>query len=96
MNTFDVDSMTYVENFIKNNREATSGPDVSDYYKDNALKCWRLIKDYNVSSGSYIFFAESAQGLCQYSYYKSKSGIIYGLIFYCDSITNYFLIDQHW
>lgn len=83
-----------IEKFIKDNHPFVSHPSISNCYKNDMLESWKHINNVSVPSCSYIFFAQSTQGLINYGFYKSKNGIIYGLITYCDTLSNYFLTED--
>jgi hypothetical protein len=83
-----------IEAFIKNNHPMVSHPSISNCYINDMLDSWEHIKCDKISSGSHIWFAQSTQGLIEYGFYKSNNGIIYGLITYCGTLSNYFLTED--
>ncbi len=85
---------THVEKFITNNHPIRP-PAISSCYVDNLCESFHAIDSDTSPTYTYIRFGESAQGLTEYGLYKSNSGIVYGLITYCGSLTNYFLIKDN-
>ncbi len=89
----DEDAINSVEKFVTI-WHPIEEPSISDYYKANVNVSWNYINNNSIEN-TYVPFAENSYGMIEYGFYKSKKGIIYGIMSYCGSITNYFLISEN-
>jgi hypothetical protein len=85
-----------VELFIKNNNPSQMLPAISECYRNQAIEDWNYINDSSTPNTTYLQFASSAMGMNSYGFYKSKSGKIYLLSAFVNSLSYYCIIDSQW
>lgn len=87
-----------VENFIATNTPYSSDylPNINNYYREDAIKYWKMINDPNIKPTTYLPFADNAGGFTNYGFYKSKKGEIFLIDTYCNKLTAHYNVNSNW
>lgn len=92
------ENIELLENFIATNNPNSSDflPCISEKFRDDAIRDWESINDNETLPTTYLQFADSANGMTSYGFYKTRDGQIFLITAFCCKLTSYHNVTPTW
>lgn len=92
------ENIQLLENFIATNQPLSSNflPCISEKFREDAIRDWKSINDPETLPTTYLQFADSANGMTSYGFYKTRDGQIFLITAFCCKLTSYYNLDNNW
>jgi hypothetical protein len=90
------ENVDIVEEFIQSNKPTNDMPNISEKDREQTIADWKNINEQETPCNSYLQFANNANGMISYGFYKTTKGEIYIVESYCSVIRRYYNTYESW
>ena len=85
-----------LETYIIEHKPSENIPSPSCKDQASAIECWQKITAEDVPTTTYYQFASNGFGAISYGFYKTRSGDIFIVVAYVDTIMSYHKVPPDW